>query len=227
MALIVALAALAPATVRADSVATTGGATSITGTSAILNGTVDTSNPDSAWTFQYGTTTVYTAKTPTEAVGKGLTTVSATIGGLRPGTTYHFRLLVVEGSYRGQAHPGDDLTFTTTPAPRGTTRSFGTASILGRTLRVKHGVASVPMHCSGTSGARCDGKLSLTAGSGVRCGSGHFIAAAPHTHRVRIRLSSACAALLNRAPGHRLAAILRATFKSHQGKLTLSLTLRD
>jgi hypothetical protein len=77
-----------------------GGATSVTQTSAMLNGAVALNNLDTAYQFQYGTTTAYGQTTHTVPIGQasGVVTVSATIRNLTPGTTYHFRLVAAQGS---------------------------------------------------------------------------------------------------------------------------------
>ena len=105
--------------------ATTGAATSVGETSATLNGTLGAGGSSTAY-FEYGTTAAYGASTPAQSVGLSgsASPMAAAIGGLAPGTTYHFRL-VAENS-GGVAH-GDDQTFTaeaggTTPPRQPTLR---------------------------------------------------------------------------------------------------------
>ncbi len=92
-------------------------ATSISATSATLNGTINPGGGATSANFQYGQTTNYGSSTATINIAAGNTTVPATtlISGLAPGTTYHFQL--VGGNSAGTAS-GGDLTFTTsTGAP--------------------------------------------------------------------------------------------------------------
>ncbi len=69
--------------------------------------------------FDYGTTTSYGSTAPCVGTptGEGFTFVSAEVGGLQPGTTYHFRL--VAGDATGPAVGGDQefKTFPTSSAP--------------------------------------------------------------------------------------------------------------
>ena len=104
--------ALSGAGVMAPAVSTLA-ASAITATSAILNGTVNANNKDSTVTFDYGADTSYgtnVAGTPSPVTGTVATAVSATLTGLSPGTTYHFR---VDGVSTSGASAGTDLPFTT------------------------------------------------------------------------------------------------------------------
>ena len=93
--------------------ATTLAAASITGSGATLNGTVNSNGSATAVSFDYGLTTAYglnVAGTPQAATGNSATSVSATIAGLSPGTTFHFRVI---GTSAGGTTNGTDQTFTT------------------------------------------------------------------------------------------------------------------
>ncbi|MEA2265387.1 MAG: hypothetical protein QOE27_970, partial [Solirubrobacteraceae bacterium] len=71
------------------------GATSITPTTATLSGTVNPVGQATTYVFEYGTTTAYGQQTtPAQGAGAGLTDVpaTATLTGLTPATTYHFRV---------------------------------------------------------------------------------------------------------------------------------------
>ena len=78
---------------------TTGGATNVTGTSALVSGTVNAGGAATAVTVIYGvdptlTTGTQTANaTPTPVVGVSGTPVSATLNGLTNGTTYYYRFV--------------------------------------------------------------------------------------------------------------------------------------
>jgi hypothetical protein len=71
----------------------------------------------STYYFQYGTSPSYGHATPPTPLPVGpVESVSAAIGGLLPGTTYHYRL-VVAGPYTGEVDTGHDATFTTRASP--------------------------------------------------------------------------------------------------------------
>ncbi len=90
----------------------TSAAGSIGLTSAVLAGTVDPSLRETSFRFEYGTTTAYGSLTPLQwgGAGNGAISVSALLGGLSAGTTYHFRL--VASNADGTA-AGTDQAFTT------------------------------------------------------------------------------------------------------------------
>jgi hypothetical protein len=74
--------------------ASTGSATSVKTTSAVLNGTINPNGDTTAYRFEYGLTNAYGSSTSIKSVGTGTKTVSVarTVSGLIPGTTYHYRL---------------------------------------------------------------------------------------------------------------------------------------
>ena len=83
-------------------------------TAATLNASVGPNGGSTSVRFEYGLTTSYgtiIAATPASVSGSGQTTVSAALGSLLQGTTYHFRV-VAEGS--GGTSYGEDRNFTTT-----------------------------------------------------------------------------------------------------------------
>ena len=92
-------------------------ATSVTGTTASLNGTVNANGNSTAVTFEYGLTTAYGTTVPgvpATVTGNTVTPVTAAITGLAPNTLYHFR---VNGTNSSGSSSGADLTFTTGAAP--------------------------------------------------------------------------------------------------------------
>ena len=100
------LTAIAPAAV-------TGSASEVTTTGATLGGMVTANAADTTVSFQYGTSTSYTniaAASPAMVTGNSVTAVTATLSGLNPKTTYHFR--VVATNSQGTTN-GADATFTT------------------------------------------------------------------------------------------------------------------
>ena len=96
--------------------ATTGASGGIGTTDATLTGTVDSGNADSAYRFQYGTSSSYglTSTTATATAATTPATVTATIGGLTPATPYHYRLTATNSAGMDN---GDDATFTTAGVP--------------------------------------------------------------------------------------------------------------
>jgi plastocyanin len=93
-------------------VVSTGTATGVSETEATLNGTVNPSEQETTYFFEYGTTASYGLKTPETAAGSGTSPLakSATVGELTLGTTYHFRLVAKNAT--GTSH-GLDRTFKT------------------------------------------------------------------------------------------------------------------
>lgn len=95
----------------------TGAASAVSGSSATLNAVVNPQGSATTGTFHFGLTTDYGGTAPASPVsGAGTVSipVSATIGGLGCGTTYHFR--IVAGNVMGTT-TGADATFTTSPCP--------------------------------------------------------------------------------------------------------------
>jgi hypothetical protein len=111
---VVVLSASAPAA-AAPPAAATAAATGVTATTAELNGTVRPNQEPTTYHFEYGRTTAYGAMTAHAGPlsGNAQKTVSATISGLAPSTTYHYRLVAANAS--GTAH-GADAAFTTAAA---------------------------------------------------------------------------------------------------------------
>jgi phosphodiesterase/alkaline phosphatase D-like protein len=90
-------------------------ATGITGTGALLNGSVNANNTSTTATFDYGTTNspyLHTdiASTPGTVTGTSVTPISLAVTGLIPNTTYHYR---VKGVNTAGTTNGTDLTFST------------------------------------------------------------------------------------------------------------------
>ncbi len=83
----------------------------------MLNGSVNPNGISTTVTFDYGTTTSYgtTVTAPQSPLtGSSASPVGMFIGGLAPGTTYHFR---VNGSSTAGTTNGSDQSFTTSAAP--------------------------------------------------------------------------------------------------------------
>jgi hypothetical protein len=119
--------------------ATTGAASGLTDTQASLAGTVNPQGQLTSYAFQYGTTTSYGQQSALASAGSGTADVPvrADLAGLRPGTTYHYRVIATNAS---GTTVGADRTFATTgtappppPAPSATTGG-ASASAGGATL---------------------------------------------------------------------------------------------
>jgi phosphodiesterase/alkaline phosphatase D-like protein/DNA-binding beta-propeller fold protein YncE len=82
-------------------------------TSAVLSGVVGGEGKAAKYYFEWGTSEAYGSATATETAGSGEEAVQAQLGGLQPGTNYHYRL-VVENENGGNV--GVDREFTTLPA---------------------------------------------------------------------------------------------------------------
>jgi trimeric autotransporter adhesin len=116
--------------------ATTQAASSITATSALLNGLVSANGAVTTVTFEYGTTMSYGgAGSPLTAVESPLPAnannapVSAALSGLTCNTLYHVRVAADNGN--GGTINGNDLMFTTDACPVSTTFSGMTATGTG------------------------------------------------------------------------------------------------
>jgi len=90
-------------------IVTTNAATSVTSSSATLNGTVNPNGSPTNVHFDYGTTTNYGSSTAIQSFSGNTTQpVTETITGLSPNTTYHFRLV---GTNNDGTSFGYDVTF--------------------------------------------------------------------------------------------------------------------
>jgi hypothetical protein len=138
-------------------VATTGSATSVTATSAILNGVANTSTSVSRWGFRYGRSSSYGEATALQTVGPGVHALAYRLTGLRPGTLYHYQLDVLQYD-QGGAHgsEGQDLTFRTPVL-------LGRLVLQGWRLRLARGHVEIPLGCRGAAAAVCAGHLALSA----------------------------------------------------------------
>lgn len=96
---------------------TTTAASGVGEKSATLNGTVNPNGSETKVYFEYGTTTSYGSKTAEFNVGSGTSAVEqgASITGLNPATTYHYR--IVGNNENPEASKGGDQTFRTTGPP--------------------------------------------------------------------------------------------------------------
>jgi hypothetical protein len=86
-----------------------------TGTSVTVNASVKGEAGSTRWHVQYGTTAAYGTSTEPATLTTDRGTVSTTVGGLEPGTTYHFRVVLTSG---GQTVATADRTFRTVAPPK-------------------------------------------------------------------------------------------------------------
>ena len=189
--------------------ATTLGTMGVTPNSAFLGGTVNPYKLNTSYSFQVGTTTTYGLNTVSGHTDTGPLTVETRIGGLKPGTTYHYRLVATSAA---GATRGADRTFKTAPA------YDGRVIVKGATLTVHRGKVSLTLGC--TSRQTCQTRVGLTVPITL-----------PHTHNagtllftrssiptVSIRAhrtvtvsaaaSAAALTLISRASHHRLSGTL-------------------
>jgi hypothetical protein len=120
-AIVLALALAVPGAARAAApVATTGGTSAVTISTAVLHGSVNPEGHPTTYFFQYGTTSLYGAQTPSASAGSGHSAIAVTgpVGGLVPDTVYHYRVVA---EYSGGVVKGGDRTFRTKIQPLGLT----------------------------------------------------------------------------------------------------------
>jgi hypothetical protein len=113
---------LAPAAASAASrpAVRTGGVSSVTPTTATLNGRVDANSAATTYFFQIGTTSLYGSNTAVTPIGSGANPrrVSVAVAGLAPSTRYHYRI-VAQNQFG--IRKGADRTFKTRVQPLGVT----------------------------------------------------------------------------------------------------------
>jgi phosphodiesterase/alkaline phosphatase D-like protein len=121
------------AAIAAAPTAITGPVSAVGTTSATASGTVNPNGLSTSWYFEYGTSTTYGKKTATRSAGSGTTNVevSATLTGLTPGTTYHYRLVAVNGDGTTR---GADGVFTTSSGPVAVTGAASDVTVSSATL---------------------------------------------------------------------------------------------
>jgi hypothetical protein len=144
---------------------TTGSASNVRTTSAVLNGTVDPKGQPTTWYFQYGPNTTYGLQTSPANAGSGTGSVAvhSSVTGLASNTTYHYRL-VAQGP--GGTTFGGDATLTTS-SPQSVVRFIGREGFVspGRVIGVEAG-------CFGGD-TRCVGHVTMSR-NGVVIGQGNF-----------------------------------------------------
>jgi hypothetical protein len=138
VALLVALPRSTPPTTTVSATSgsaptpTTGSATGVTSNWATLNGTVNPNGLSTTVYFEWGTSTSYGTKTPSQSDVSGTTNVplSANLTALLPNTTFHYRLVAINSA---GTRNGFDVTFKTTSS--GSSATTGVPAASGPTSR--------------------------------------------------------------------------------------------
>jgi plastocyanin len=147
----------------------TGTASAVGQTEATLNGTVNPQGKATSYSFNYGKTASYGESTGEESAEEGSANkpVSAHLGSLSPGTTYHYQLVAKNAAGTTE---GVDRTFTTVSPPGVPSASTGQATALGETLATLNGTvnpngqATTYLFEWGTSGVYGQSSQELPAG---------------------------------------------------------------
>ena len=148
--------------------ASTGGADGQTTDSATVSGAVTPNGRATGLRFAYGTTTAYGAASATQDVGAGDAAVpgTASLTGLAPGTTYHYRVEAIrEGG--AVAVAGADMTFTTAPAPVVIPTASPTPPAGDRTAPAFSGRPKVKLAKAGSKNRRATFSFSLSEAARV------------------------------------------------------------
>ena len=205
----------------------TGIATDITTTSASLSATV---NPDggavTGCVFEYGSSAAYGSSapcTPSPGAGQGAVAVTASVAGLAPGTTYHYR---IHAANPGGSSSGADRTFAAAPqpvpapTPANTVRQAAPAScvlsLASTTVTIlRQGWLAVDLTWSGADSPSCAGRLAFTYKTKGRSGrpkaltvaAGSFTLPPALITVVKVRMGVQGRALLSGVKGHVSAAL--------------------
>jgi len=142
--------------------AVTTAATNIRGTKATLNGIANANGSPFNVFFDYGETDSYgssIAATPSSVSGSANTSVTATLSGLAPSTTYHFRVRVTNGTI---SHLGEDLTFSTLSTPEIAVEQPAATDLTDGVSSIAFGSVAVGQNASRTFTVRNFGGSSLT-----------------------------------------------------------------
>ena len=140
-------------------------ATNVMGTTATINGSVNANGSSTTVTFNWGLTAAYgntVNASPSIVTGNTPTPVSASLTGLLPSTTYHFRCVGVNTV--GTTY-GSDLTFTTCQPPDPAGTITGPASVCQGQGGVIYSIATI-LYATGYNWTVPNG-ASIVAGSGT------------------------------------------------------------
>ena len=129
-AIAVALGIALPAIAATAPSVTTGPVTAVAPTTATVSGTVNPNGTATTWHVEYGTSTSYGSTSPSTSAGAGTaaTSVSANLGGLAAGTTYHYRFVAVSTAGTSRGADGILQTSSTPAAATGSATSVSSTS---------------------------------------------------------------------------------------------------
>jgi len=172
--------------------AATSTATSVTSTGAIINGILSSlgSSSSAAVSFNWGLTSSYgnTTAAQTMISSKSFT---ATLTGLTPATTYHFRAVAIGSS----TVYGSDITFTTGSV---VTPPVMTPPTVGNTTGI---VASLPVLSGAANEYNLYLKITSTTVSGFKVGQQVWLAASATEYPNLLTVGSTISGNLNNSPG--------------------------
>jgi phosphodiesterase/alkaline phosphatase D-like protein len=150
---------------------TTLAATSVTATTAVVNGSVNPQGFATTYYFQYGVTSSYGTTTTTRSAGSGTTAtaVSEPLSGLGASTIYHYRVVAASA---GGTVVGADTTFTTTKPPAPLPTTLAATSVTSTTAAVNatvnpEGFATTYYFQYGTTSGYGHSTSTHSAGSGT------------------------------------------------------------
>ena len=176
-----------------------------------MSGLIDPHAAATEYQFEYGPTTEYGSATALANVGSGdvQVPVTAVIGDIAPGTTYHYRLVAFSA---GGASYGADETFTTSPQPGVAVQSpsssptksgaIGTVAV-EKAISVRGRSARLTLRCRGAGVTRCTGIVELAertkAGHLRLLGKANFTLHGGQTATVEAKIGGSLASMLRRA----------------------------
>jgi hypothetical protein len=201
----------------ATPVVVTGSAVAVGTGNATMTGVIGPGGNAITYAFQYGTTNKYGKSTALVKLPASSSTefVASSVTGLKPGTTYHYRLAVVIAAFAPKSPPyyyavsftGLDRTFKTISA--------GKLTLGSKSLKVKNGSTTIKLKCA--SVLRCKGKVTLTKRVKIgnrfhneTLGSKSFSIKAGKSTKLKVKLSKLTGVLLLFASHHKIGATLTA-----------------
>ena len=185
----------------ASPTATTGAVSSVTQSTADVNGTVNPKGQATSYHFEYGSSPDYGFESASVNAGSGTTEVNAStqLANLQPGTTYHYRLVA---DSPGGVALGADRTLTTSTSGAGTSH----VAFMGRMGFVSPGrVIGVEAGCFGGQ-TRCTGHVTMSH-EGAVIGQRNFDITPESGGFQNMKLTQTGARLLRHNRVHRLLAV--------------------
>jgi uncharacterized protein (TIGR02145 family) len=191
--------------------AITGAASSLTGTSAVLNGTVNANSLSTTVMFDYGSNTGYgnsVAAAQSPVSGSSNSAVTYSLTGLSASSTYHYRVRATSSA--GTTY-GDDVPFNTLQFP---TATANPASSLGFTTATLNGTVNANGYSS-----------TVTFEYGLTIGYGGSIASSPGTvtGSAVTPVSSAVTGLVAGSTYHYRVKAVSAAGTTYSGDMTFTL----